>query len=468
MSEALPEYRSAVELADLIRRRELSPVELVETALARIAQLNPALNAFPFVYPEAALEAARAAEAAVMRGDALGPLHGVPIALKDFTPTKGMRTTLGSFACEHWVPDFDPVVWQRLAAAGAILIGKTATPEFAHSSFTESPLWGITRNPLERTPGGSSGGAGAAVAAGCVPLAEGTDMGGSVRIPAAFCGVVGLKPSLGRIPMDILPTVFDSISHFGPLARTVEDAALFLAIAAGPHDADIQSLPESPAPRGRLCEDIAGKRLAYSPDLGFFAIEAEVRREVDAAVAALVDAGAIVEEVALPWDRSVMDDWALNWGVFLAACFGHHLERFRDKMTPAVVRLIEQGQAVDAVTLRRLEFARTRRWHQLARLFERYHALLCPTMARTARPVGRTDEDFAADDDNGRFLGLDMTGPFNFTAQCPALSVPAGWSDEGLPVGLQIVGRRFDDAGVLAIGAALERIRPWHHRRPPL
>ena len=470
MSGAVPEYRSAVELAALIRERELSPVEVVEAALARIEEVNPALNAFPFVYPAAALEAARAAEATIARGDALGPLHGVPIALKDFTPTRGLRTTLGSFAYEHWVPDFDPVIWQRLQAAGAILIGKTATPEFAHSSYTESPLWGITRNPWnpERTPGGSSGGAGAAVAAGCVPLAEGTDMGGSVRIPAAFCGVVGLKPSLGRIPMDVLPTVFDSISHFGPLARTVEDAALFLAVTAGPHDADIQSLPEGPDPRERLGEDIAGKRLAYSPDLGFFAVDAEVRREVEAAVRALADAGAIVEEVDLPWDRSVVDDWALNWGVFLAACFGQHLERFRDRMTPAVVRLIEQGQAVDAVTLRRLEFARTRRWHQLAALFERYDALLCPTMARTATPVGGTDEDFAEDDETGRFLGLDMTGPFNFTAQCPALSVPAGWSDEGLPVGLQIVGRRFDDAGVLAIGAALERIRPWHHRRPPL
>jgi Asp-tRNA(Asn)/Glu-tRNA(Gln) amidotransferase A subunit family amidase len=470
MTAAVPEYGSAAQLAALIRERELSPVEVVEAGIARIAQIDPVLNAFAFVYPEAALEAARAAEAAVTRADALGPLHGVPIALKDFTPTRDMRTTLGSFAYEHWVPDFDPVIWRRLKAAGAILIGKTATPEFAHSSYTESPLWGITRNPwnLERTPGGSSGGAGAAVAAGCVPLAEGTDMGGSVRIPAAFCGVVGLKPSLGRIPMDILPTVFDSISHFGPLARTVEDAALFLAITAGPHDADIQSLPEGPDPGGRLCEDIAGKRLAYSPDLGFFAIEAEVRREVEAAVQALAEAGAIVEQVALPWDRSVMDDWALNWGVFLAACFGHQLERFRDQMTPAVVRLIEQAQAVDAVTLRRLEFARTRRWHQLARLLERHDALLCPTMARTATPVGRTDEDFADDDDNGRFLGLDMTGPFNFTAQCPALSVPAGWSEAGLPVGLQIVGRRFDDAGVLAIGAALERIRPWHHRRPPL
>jgi Asp-tRNA(Asn)/Glu-tRNA(Gln) amidotransferase A subunit family amidase len=470
MATRVPDYASAAELAALIRARELSPVAAVEAALARIEEVNPALNAFAFVYPEQALDAARAAETAVMRGEAVGDLHGVPIALKDFTPTKGLRTTLGSFAYEHWVPDFDPVIWQRLRAAGAILIGKTTTPEFAHSSFTESPLWGITRNPWnpERTPGGSSGGAGAAVAAGCVALAEGTDMGGSVRIPAALCGVVGLKPSLGRIPMDILPTVFDSISHFGPLARAVEDAALFLAVTGGPHDADIQSLPAGPDPRARLEEGVAGKRLAWSPDLGFFAVAPEVRREVAAAVEALREAGAIVEEVTLPWDRSVMDDWVLNWGVMLAACFGQHLESLRSRMTPSVVALIEQGQGVDAVTLRRLEFARTRRWHELARLFERYDALLCPTMTRTAPPVGLTDEDFAADDEQGGLVALDMTGPFNFTAQCPALSVPAGWSDDGLPVGLQIVGRRFDDAGVLAIGRALERIRPWRDRHPPI
>jgi Asp-tRNA(Asn)/Glu-tRNA(Gln) amidotransferase A subunit family amidase len=163
-----------------------------------------------------------------------------------------------------------------------------------------------------------------------------------------------------------------------------------------------------------------------------------------------------------------MDDWALNWAVLLAACFGQHLESFRSRMTPAVVGLIEQGRRVDAVTLRRLELARTRRWHELAHLFERYDALLCPTMARTAPPVGLIDDDFSADDEHGRLLGLDMTAPFNFTAQCPALTVPAGWSDDGLPVGLQIVGRRFDDAGVLAIGRALERIRPWRDRHPPL
>ena len=193
-------YTPATELARRIRAKKISPVEAVKNSLARIAEINPKLNCFCFVYPEDALQKAREAEAAVTAGKPLGPLHGVPIAIKDLTPTKGKRTTLGSYTHEHWVPDYDAVIVEKLAGAGAIMLGKTTTPEFAYSSFTESPLWGITRNPWnpERTPGGSSGGSGAAVASGCVPLAEGTDMGGSVRIPAAWCGIVGLKPKIGR------------------------------------------------------------------------------------------------------------------------------------------------------------------------------------------------------------------------------------------------------------------------------
>ncbi|MDX1540836.1 MAG: amidase [Geminicoccaceae bacterium] len=462
--------RTACELAAAVRAREVSPVELVEAALARIEAVQPALNCFAFVYPEQARLAAVAAERKLKTGEPVGPLHGVPVALKDFTPVAGLTTTLGSHAYAGWIPDRDPVIWLRLRAAGAILIGKTTTPEFAHSSFTWSPLWGITCNPwnLERTPGGSSGGAGAAVASGCVPLAEGTDMGGSVRIPASFSGLVGLKPSLGRIPMDILPTTFDSISHFGPLARSVEDAALFLKVTQGPDDADIQSLPAGPDPTARLGESVRGKRFAYSPDLGFMAVQPEVRREVEASLRLLQQAGAEVEEVRVPWDRSVMDDWVTNWGVMLAACFGQHLEAFKDRMTPAVVELIEAGLKVDAVTLRRLEFARTRRWHDLAHVLEDHDALICPTMTRTAPAADGRDDDYGAEDEQGRLLGLDMTGPFNFTAACPALSVPSGFDDAGLPVGLQIVGRRHDDAGVLAIGAAIERLRPWRQHWPPM
>ncbi len=462
-------FLPAVELARRIAERDLSPVEVMEGALARIEAAQPVLNAFCFVYPEEALAAARAAERAVAAGARLGPLHGVPIAIKDFTPTAGKTTTRGSYAFEHWVPERDALIVERLRRAGAIMVGKTTTPEFAYSSFTQSPLWGVTRNPWDptRTPGGSSGGSAAAVAAGCVPLAEGTDMGGSVRIPAALCGLVGLKPSLGRIPMDILPTVFDSISHFGPLARTVADAALFLAVAQGPDDCDIQSLVPAldvpVPPTGR----VEGLRLALSVDLGFYAVDAEVAANARAAAAALTGAGARVEEVELAWSREVVDAWTAYWGVYLAAAFEHVLPEHRARMDPKVVALIEAGQAMSAVAFKQLESVRTAQWRELARVFERFDALLCPTMALPAPPVERSDDDFGREDADGRFHGLDMTSPFNNVAQCPALSVPSGVTGAGLPTGLQIVGRRFDDLTVLDIGAALETARPWAARRPP-
>ncbi len=264
-------FREAGALASLVQERKLSPVELVDNALARIAQVNPTLNCFCFVWEEAARAAAKAAEARLMRGGPLPPLLGVPIAFKDITPTKGQRTTLGSRAYEHNVPDADAIVVERLVAAGAIVVGKTTTPEFAFASFTQSPLWGTTRNPWNpaRSPGGSSGGSGAAVASGCVPFAEGSDMGGSIRIPAALCGVVGLKPSFGRIPFEVLPSQLDTLNHFGPLARSVADAALFLRHAAGPDERDLSSNPQTLDWSQPLRRDVAGLRLAVSDDLGF-------------------------------------------------------------------------------------------------------------------------------------------------------------------------------------------------------
>ena len=284
-------YTPATELARRIRARELSPVEVVENSLARIDEVNPALNCFCFTYPDEALDKARDAEQAVMDGKPLGPLHGVPLAIKDLTPTKGKRTTLGSCSHEHNVPDHDAVIVEKLLGAGAIMVGKTMTPEFAYSSYTESPLWGITRNPwnTERSPGGSSGGSGAAVASGCVPFAEGSDMGGSVRIPAALCGITGLKPSFGRIPFEILPSQFDQISHFGPLARTVGDAALFLSVAQGPDERDIQSQKPAldiPIPPPT---DLSGMSLALCPNLGYYALHPDVEANCRAAAGELFD-----------------------------------------------------------------------------------------------------------------------------------------------------------------------------------
>ena len=290
----------------------------------------------------------------MVEGEALGLLHGVPIAIKDVTPTKGKRTTRGSKMYEHWVPDHDAVMVQRLPGAGAIMVGKTTTPEFAYDSFTQSPLWGVTKNPWnpERTPGGSSGGSGAAVSSGCVALAEGSDMGGSIRIPASFCGLLGLKPSLGRIPMDILPTVFDNISHFGPLARTVSDAALFMNVAAGPYERDMMSLPDKlDFPTG-LADDITGKNIALSIDLGYYAVDTEVESAVRSAAGALMECGANVVEVDLSWGRHINDAWFDLWGVYLDVCFTKDLERWRDRMDPNVVALIEHGRSLSAVGIK--------------------------------------------------------------------------------------------------------------------
>ena len=464
-------YTPAIELLRRYHAGEISPVEVVENSLARIAEVNPALNCFCFTYPEDALAAAKTAEQRLASGKAR-PLEGIPLAIKDFTPTRGKVTTRGSRLLENWVPERSAVIVERLEAAGAIMVGKTTTPEFATSGFTDSPLWGITRNPWNpaRTSGGSSGGSGAAVASGCVPIAEGTDMGGSVRIPAALCGIVGLKPSLGRIPMDIIDTVYDNISHFGPLARCVSDAALFLDVVQGEHPSDIQSLPRcelSLPPAG----NISGMKFALDVTLGFCAVDAGVEENLRTTAEALRDAGAVVEEIELGWDRNIVDLWEDTWSIFMAAAYQRltdvPLAENRERMSKGLVDLIEKGLKIDAVSARAAEFERSRYWRKLAVVLEAHHALLCPTMAITAPPVEMRDRDFGRVNAQGLSEFMDMTSPFNYTAQCPALSVPSGFAD-GLPTATQIVARRYDDALALNIGAAIENSMPWSHLRPDI
>jgi len=462
-------FTPAADLARLVAARTLSPVELVSNSLSRIAQVNPKLNCFCFVWQDEAMSAARSAADVVARGETLGPLHGVPVALKDTTPTAGQRTTLGSYTHEQWVPERDAYIVGALRRAGAIIVGKTTTPEFAHTLTTDSPLWGVTRNPwnLERTPGGSSGGSAAAVAAGCVPLAEGTDMGGSVRIPAAWCGIVGLKPGLGRIPMDTLPGLFDLISHHGPLARTVDDARLFLQATQGPDDADILSVPcpldlSSPTPGS-----VQGMHLALSIDLGLWAVDPAVETAVRGAAAALARAGAVVEEVDVRITREDETAWVDLWAVFMATYYGHLVEKYRDKMDPDVLQLIDRGNRLSAVHIKRLELRRTDLWRRIAAVLASYDALLCPTMSTGPSPAAKADrmKDHPAD---GRYHAADMTGVFNLVSPCPAMSVPCGFDNEGLPIGLQVVGRRWREDTVLRIGRAVELAIPNASRRPPL
>ena len=464
-------YASAVELAALIARRRISSVELVSNSLGRIDQVNPALNCFCFVWSEEALEAAKRADAATAKNEPLGPLHGLPVALKDTTPTAGHRTTLGSFTHEHWIPDKDAYIVGALQRAGAIIVGKTTTPEFAHTLITDSPLWGVTRNPwnLERTPGGSSGGSAAAVAAGCVPLAEGTDMGGSVRIPAAWCGIVGLKPGLGRIPMDTLPGLFDLISHHGPLARTVDDARLFLQATQGPDDADILSVPCPLDLRDPTPSSVDGLRLALSIDLGLWAVDADIEKAVRSGADALSRAGAVVEEVEVRVSpRDDNEVWTQLWAVFMAAYYGHVLEEYRDRMDPDVVALIERGNALSAVDLKRLELERTDLWHRIGAVLANHDAIICPTMSTGPAAAAKAQRRKGDVPDDGRYHGADMTGVFNLVAPCPALSVPCGWDKDGLPIGLQIVGRRWREDTVLRIGRAVELTLGLNRRRPAL
>ena len=463
-------YTSSAELASLIRQRDLSPVELMENTLRRIEDINAKLNCFCFVYGDEAMDKAKAAEAAVVAGKPLGALHGLPVGIKDVTPTQGKRTTKGSRMYEDFVPQSDALIVSRLREAGAIMVGKTTTPEFAHAGTTASPLWGVTRNPWnpERTPGGSSGGSGAAVASGCLSMAEGTDMGGSVRIPASLCGLVGLKPSLGRIPMDILPSVFDDISHFGPLTRTVGDANLFMNCVGGPDERDIMSNPQRLALPVPGETDVTGMRIALCPDLGFYALDAQVEAAVRDIAGQLESAGATVSEVSLPWDRRISDAWGANWGVYLAVMFdAEDIELWRDRLDPVVVDYIEDAHRMSAIELKRIELLRTEMWHDLCRVFATHDALLSATMALGAYPAeGPAPAEYV--DDAGKFHGLELTAAFNFLAQCPAVSVPCGFTSERLPIGAQVVTPRFDDLGAMRIAGAIEALKPWAHLRPPI
>ena len=443
-----------------IRNGEFSAESIVTESFRRAKIVNAQLNAFTLLREDAAIAAAKAADRLVAQGGSLPPLLGVPFAAKDLTPTKGDITTLGSWTRGDWVPQHSALCIERLESAGAILVGKTTTPEFAHSSFTASPRWGITRNPWnpERTCGGSSGGSAVAVATGIVPFAEGTDMGGSVRIPAALSGVVGFKPSLGRIPMTILPSGFDNISHFGPLARSTQDVVTFMGIASGPDDADISSLPVTFSTDRAAPGPLQGKRFALSMDLGYYYIEPSVQAVLLSAVDQLRAAGAVVEEVDIGWTRAVNDGWYDLWCVFMSAFFGDALSTYRDQIDPIVVGLIERGFSMNATEYKRVELLRTAMWKDLAAIFSRYDALLCPTCAVTAPSALANDDDFVATLPDGRFRGLDMTCPFNLLPQCPALSLPAGRADDGLPVGLQIVGKRYADEDVLSISGSIEAV----------
>ena len=461
-------YMPAVEVAAAIRERKLSPVEVVEAVLAHIERLNPRLNAYCTVTAEGARAAARAAEEAVMAGRPLGPLHGVPVSIKDLVTTKGVRTTWGSKLHEHVVPEEDAPVVARLKAAGAIVLGKTNTPEYGWTAETDNRVFGPTRNPWDpaRSAGGSSGGAAAAVAAGMGPLAVGTDGGGSIRIPAAVCGIFGLKPSFGRVP--VYPaSAAESLSHTGPMTHTVRDAALMLRVMAGPDERDRNSLPADATDYLATAGDgIRGLRVAWSPDLGYALVDPEVREACAQAAHAFEGLGCRVETAA-PGFPEPEETWAtLFWGA-IGAKLAPALPEWRERMDPGLVEVVEKGETLTGIQVAEAGFRRAALWDTVRRFFEAYDLLLTPTVAVPALPLGGTGDIEIAGRRVSRWKAFPFNYPFNLTGQ-PAATVPCGFTAGGLPIGLQIVGRRFADATVLRAAAAFEAARPWAARRPRL
>jgi amidase len=480
----LPEeiaYATATDLAARIRRRDLSPVELMDAVLARIEQRNPSLNALVFTAFDEAREQARAAETALTSGAPLGPLHGVPTATKDLFDFKpGWPATFGGIRAlkEFSVPTRCTYA-ERMEGAGAILVGKTNSPVMGFRGTCDNYLFGPTRNPFDpaKNSGGSSGGSAAAVADGLLPLSEGTDGGGSIRIPAAWCNLYGFKASFGRVPQIARPNAFASLNPFlfeGALTRTVDDAALALDVLSGYDDRDPFALDDPRTFAGATRESIKGKRIAYTPDFGIYPVDPRVATVVADAARVFEEAGAVVEEVSFDFQydqRELSDLWCrliipLNiegleglkaQGIDL---LGEHPDDF----PPEYLHWIEEGRRLTAQDVLADQRMRTHVYDQIQQVMRSYDLLVSPTLA--CLPVDNADDGNTMGPrsiqgvDVDPLIGWCLTYLQNYTGH-PAASIPAGMVD-GLPVGMHIAGRRYGDADVLAASAAFERLRPWH------
>ena len=465
-------FTSATELVKLYRARKASPLEVMQEILSRIDAVNPDVNAIVTLVRDAALRDARRATAALRRGAALPPLFGVPVGIKDVTPTKGIRTTFGSKLFESHVPDEDALVVQRLRAAGAIVLGKTNTPEFAFGPNTVNTVFGATRNPwnLTLTAGGSSGGSAAALATGMCPLAEGTDLGGSLRGPASYCGVVGFRTTPGLIPRVPSVLAWDTYSVEGPMARTIADTALMLSVMAGVDDRSPISYDVDPRAFGKAVKaaSVKGCRIAWTADLGgLVTIDHEVRAACERAVGVFRSAGARVE-AGCPDMSDVPEIVRLTRGLLMVARHADKLPEHRAVLQQGLVENTEQGLALMSVDVARGELLRTRQWQRVHEFLAERDLLITPTTATPPFPL----EQPHALDVNGRPVGTAMQRSYLTYAfsvlGLPAISIPCGFTSQGLPVGLQIVGKRRGETAVLRAAAAFEALQPWAAHVPPV
>jgi Asp-tRNA(Asn)/Glu-tRNA(Gln) amidotransferase A subunit family amidase len=464
-------FLSAVEVAAAIRAREISPLEVFEAVARRIEARNPQLNAFCTLGLDQAREAARVAEDAVARNADLGPLHGVPIAVKDDLPVAGLLCTEGSRLYADRQATHDALAVERLRAAGAIVLGKTNLPEFGHKGTTDNLLFGVSRNPwnLQRTPGGSSGGSAAAVADGMAYLALGTDIAGSVRIPAAFCGIVGHKPSLGRVPR-IMPGVnlnlLDTTWVIGPMARNVRDAALMLRVLAGPDERDPFALPSLGEKEFDLAGDLRGLRIAWRPSPTGGPVCPGAAQAAEAAIRALTAQGVQVELLDAPVAPPVEALQAL-FSAGAAGAFRDVFPQVRGQLSPTFAEFVSHGLTVTLDECMAAQVAASAFIERMAAVFGRFDLLATPT---TAVPAFSADLAWGPDQVSGQtidpHLGWFFTWPFNLTGH-PAISLPCGWSRDGMPYGLQLVGRRRADGLVLRVAAAIETAGPWPRRQLP-
>lgn len=479
-------FMPASQLAELVRARDVSVPEVVDSFLARIEERNPDLNAYVRVLDEQARTAAASAQSVLDAGSEVGPLHGVPVAIKDLEDVAGVPTSFGSRAMKGYVPTADAVFVARLRAAGAIVLGKTNTPEFGHKGTTDNLLFGPTSSPFAAgtNAGGSSGGSAAAVADGLAAVAQGGDGGGSIRIPAALSGVYGIKPSWGRIPHIYRPNGFSftPLVQHGPLARTVRDAALALSVMSGPHPRDPISLPDEGLDLVGACSrGIEGLRIAYSPDLGVFPIDPRVRAVVDDAVGVFSRAGAVVERVDLRIDypqERLAEVWHRGIGVQYAqmaesmrAAGSDPLALGEEGLEPGLHASIARAAAMSAVDYKLDDVVRTHVFDAVQDVFDEYDLLISPTLsvpvihnAADGQTVGPTEVEGRSVDP---MIGWCPTYLLNFTGH-PAASVPAGLTPEGYPVGLQIAAPRLRDDRVLAASAAFEAGQPWADTYPGL
>ena len=464
-------FAPATELLRLYKTGKASPLEVMQAVFARIDAVNPTLNAYVTLARESALAGARKATAALKRKTALAPLHGIPVSIKDLTPTKGIRTTWGSKIFADHVPEEDAITVERLKQAGAIVVGKTNTPEFGAGGNTFNAVFGPTRNPWNPalTCGGSSGGAAVALATGMGPLAQGSDTGGSLRMPAAFCGVVGFRTSPGLVPHHPRALAWDTISVTGPMARTVTDTALMLSVLAGPDDRAPLSyaIDTRELTRAVKAPSVKGWRIAWTPDLaGLIPVDDEIARVAEGATRVFRSLGARLE-AGCP-DFSEVNDIVLGTrGVSMVASHAQHLPRWKNEMQKGLVWNIEQGLALTPEAIGRAETLRGLLWQRMRAFMETRDLLILPTTSVPPFPV----EQPYPTEINGKRLdnyiqwafltyGITLTG-------LPAISVPCGFTRSGLPVGLQIVGRRHQEAAVLRAAAAFEAAAPWADRRPP-